>query len=41
MLKALRSQRGLGGLETAIILVAFVVVAAVFDYTVLGVGCGD
>ncbi|MEE9286317.1 MAG: archaellin/type IV pilin N-terminal domain-containing protein, partial [Dehalococcoidia bacterium] len=34
----LRSQRGITGLETAIILIAFVVVASVFAYTVLSAG---
>lgn len=33
-----RSQKGITGLETAIILIAFVVVAAVFAYTVLSAG---
>jgi len=33
-----RSQHGITGLETAIILIAFVVVAAVFAYTVLSAG---
>jgi archaeal flagellin FlaB len=33
-----RSQRGITGLETAIILIAFVVVASVFAYTVLSAG---
>jgi len=33
-----RSQRGITGLETAIILIAFVVVAAVFAYTALSAG---
>lgn len=38
-LKALRrDERGITGLETAIILIAFVVVAAVFAYTVLSAG---
>ncbi len=32
------SQRGITGLETAIILIAFVVVAAVFSYSVLSTG---
>ena len=32
------SQKGITGLETAIILIAFVVVAAVFAYTVLSAG---
>ena len=36
--KALRDQRGITGLETAIILIAFVVVAAVFAYTALSAG---
>ena len=34
----LRSQQGITGLETAIILIAFVVVASVFAYTVLTAG---
>jgi flagellin FlaB len=42
MIKALRKlcsgERGITGLETAIILIAFVVVAAVFAYTVLSAG---
>jgi flagellin FlaB len=39
MLKGLyRDQRGITGLETAIILIAFVVVASVFAYTVLSAG---
>lgn len=33
-----RKQKGITGLETAIILIAFVVVAAVFAYTVLSAG---
>lgn len=33
-----RNQRGITGLETAIILIAFVVVAAVFAYTILSAG---
>ncbi len=33
-----RSQRGITGLETAIILIAFVVVASVFGYTILSAG---
>jgi len=33
-----RDERGITGLETAIILIAFVVVAAVFAYTVLSAG---
>lgn len=35
---AWRDERGISGLETAIILIAFVVVAAVFSYTVLSSG---
>ena len=38
LLKAHRGQRGITGLETAIILIAFVVVAAVFAYTALSAG---
>ncbi len=38
LLKTHRGQRGITGLETAIILIAFVVVAAVFAYTVLSAG---
>ena len=34
----MRSERGITGLETAIILIAFVVVASVFAYTVLTAG---
>ena len=37
-LDLLRSERGITGLETAIILIAFVVVASVFAYTVLTAG---
>ena len=37
-LKRLREQAGITGLETAIILIAFVVVASVFAYTVLSAG---
>ena len=33
-----REQRGMTGLETAIILIAFVTVAAVFGYAVLSAG---
>ena len=33
-----KEQKGITGLETAIILIAFVVVAAVFAYTVLSAG---
>jgi flagellin FlaB len=36
--KFLKRERGITGLETAIILIAFVVVAAVFAYTVLSAG---
>ena len=36
--KRLRDQRGITGLETAIILIAFVVVAAVFAFVVLSTG---
>jgi len=36
--KVHRGQRGITGLETAIILIAFVVVASVFAYTVLSAG---
>jgi flagellin FlaB len=35
---ALRSEQGITGLETAIILIAFIVVASVFAYTVLTAG---
>lgn len=38
MLKRVRAERGITGLETAIILIAFVVVASVFAYTVLSAG---
>jgi len=38
MFKLFKKQRGITGLETAIILIAFVVVAAVFAYTVLSAG---
>jgi flagellin FlaB len=38
MLKKFMSQKGITGLETAIILIAFVVVAAVFAYTTLSAG---
>jgi len=38
MKKLARDQRGITGLETAIILIAFVVVAAVFAYTALSAG---
>ncbi|HJX13482.1 MAG TPA: archaellin/type IV pilin N-terminal domain-containing protein [Dehalococcoidales bacterium] len=38
LFKAHRGQRGITGLETAIILIAFVVVAAVFAYTALSAG---
>ena len=36
--KAMRNERGVTGLETAIILIAFVVVASVFAFTVLSTG---
>ncbi|MCK4274568.1 MAG: hypothetical protein KAW90_06700 [Dehalococcoidales bacterium] len=36
--RILRREKGITGLETAIILIAFVVVAAVFAYTVLSAG---
>ena len=36
--RLVRDQRGITGLETAIILIAFVVVASVFAYTVLSAG---
>jgi len=38
LVKMHRSQQGITGLETAIILIAFVVVASVFAYTVLSAG---
>ncbi len=38
VLHTLKGQRGITGLETAIILIAFVVVASVFAYTVLSAG---
>jgi len=38
LLKKHEGQKGITGLETAIILIAFVVVAAVFAYTVLSAG---
>ena len=38
LLKLHKGQKGITGLETAIILIAFVVVAAVFAYTVLSAG---
>lgn len=38
LMKFHREQRGITGLETAIILIAFVVVASVFAYTVLSAG---
>jgi len=37
-IKMMKGQKGITGLETAIILIAFVVVAAVFAYTVLSAG---
>jgi archaeal flagellin FlaB len=36
--KLLREQKGITGLETAIILIAFVIVAAIFAYAVLSAG---
>ena len=36
--KFFRHEKGITGLETAIILIAFVVVAAVFAYTALSAG---
>ncbi len=36
--KIIRGQKGITGLETAIILIAFVTVAAVLAYTVLSAG---
>ena len=36
--KGMKTERGITGLETAIILIAFVVVAAVFAYTALSAG---
>src|SRR3989304_3578481 len=38
MFKFIKQEKGITGLETAIILIAFVVVAAVFAYTVLSAG---
>jgi archaeal flagellin FlaB len=38
VLNKVRDQRGITGLETAIILIAFIVVASVFAYTVLTAG---
>ena len=38
MLRTLKNERGITGLETAIILIAFVVVASVFAFTVLSTG---
>ena len=38
VVSAVRAERGITGLETAIILIAFVVVASVFSYTVLTAG---
>jgi flagellin FlaB len=37
-LRRVRDERGITGLETAIILIAFVVVAAVFSFVVLSTG---
>lgn len=36
MLKRMNREEGFTGLEAAIVLIAFVVVAAVFSYVVLG-----
>jgi len=38
VLKGSRSQKGITGLETAIILIAFVVVASVFAFTIFSAG---
>ncbi|MBN4064327.1 hypothetical protein JYU04_01175 [Dehalococcoides mccartyi] len=38
VLKETRSQKGITGLETAIVLIAFVVVASVFAFTILSAG---
>jgi flagellin FlaB len=38
IIKTMNGEKGITGLETAIILIAFVVVAAVFAYTVLSAG---
>ena len=38
LLRPLRDQRGITGIETAIILIAFVIVASVFAYVVLSAG---
>ena len=38
LLRPLREQRGITGIETAIILIAFVIVASVFAYVVLSAG---
>ena len=38
MCRRLREERGITGLETAIVLIAFVVVAAVFAFVVLSTG---
>jgi len=38
LLRRLREQRGITGIETAIILIAFVIVASVFAYVVLSAG---
>ena len=37
-IRSVRAQRGITGLETAIILIAFVVVASVFAFTILSAG---
>ena len=36
--KILKNEKGFTGLEAAIVLIAFVVVAAVFSYVMLGAG---
>ncbi|MDW8008845.1 MAG: archaellin/type IV pilin N-terminal domain-containing protein, partial [Chloroflexota bacterium] len=38
MKKVLRGERGITGLETAIILIAFVIVASVFAFVTLSTG---
>ena len=38
IIRRLRDERGITGLETAIVLIAFVVVAAVFAFVVLSTG---
>ena len=37
-MKRMNTEEGFTGLEAAIVLIAFVVVAAVFSYVVLGAG---